>query len=151
MAHDILNLIEATESVNMPDPTFASFACTSFGTSENGRKRFADYVLPSGDPREDLTVQLRINTDPQADGWTRYSVRVVARSVVTDADGNTISDIPAEGVIAFSYPTSHPYNADLVRKLIGLPYALTYASVTTGTPDDTVLDKMGSGIPTILG
>jgi len=156
VSHDITKLLEATESVLLPNPTFATFEPVP-PKAEPGAA-IADYVFASGDPSQDLTVRVRIAVDGAKTGrrvvdgdCVRYSIRVRTHSIVTNTDGDVTSDQPVEAVIALNYPANHPFDSGMAWQLLAYAFSMTYAGATAGVVDETVMDKLSHRVPGILG
>lgn len=105
----------------------------------------ANYRVVSGDSRYPLQLTLRVQTQGTV---RRCSARIQSYVKVDDSVTGTSEYYPVDSLIAFNLPDALIDLAD-VATLICNTFGVVLGTVTTGTPDYSVVSNLMFGVPKV--
>lgn len=134
--------VATTTSINVPriDPTTLSLISTMRDAASGVVESW--YSLPSGDPLYPSTVVVRVAANPKDKSGTKRCL-IALNTFARDEDSVTGDVVlkPISASISLVLPSISLELGDLAV-LVGNIYGLTCKTVTTGTPDTVVLNRV---------
>jgi hypothetical protein len=109
----------------------------------DGSTYSAEYVLASGDPTQETTVVVRVQTDVK-NNVIRNTIRLRTVQIVT-VDSVVTETAPVEVVLGWNVPGSIE-NTAVIMAMIGTAYSLSFNGVTTKVPNTGILDALNRSL-----